>query len=81
MGARKIHTTLNISWELDDNGDMIFYDYPWAWNANVGDEVQHKTRYKTVLYVVVSVDPAEEPNFPKELRKVRARLAEVANSE
>jgi hypothetical protein len=70
----RIFLDVPVASEPGEDGERIFWDYPWAWNADVGDRIHRRHEFGQIeAYEVVEVTPAEEPNFPKELRKVRAK--------
>lgn len=50
-----------------------FYDYESLWHFKPRDRIQYATKVGTTMYEIIRVEPANHPDFPKDLRKVTAR--------
>lgn len=60
--------------EINEAGELTFYDYPEIWDLQVGDLIQYRTSLmKTKLYEVTEVKPAMLKQFPDRMKKVTAR--------
>jgi hypothetical protein len=58
---------------IDEDGDLCFHDYPALYAMKIGDYIQYNTALDIGVFEVYYVGPADIPNFPPEMRLVKAR--------
>lgn len=62
-----------IPHQLQENGDLTFYDYPELYNMEVGDRIHYSTGLGVGHFDVVAVVPANLKDYPERMTYVVAR--------